>query len=184
MYLYLDTTEKISIGLLDEKFNWISYLESEEKVVSKVVHTLINNILEERSLSFDDLKGAFFSSGPGSYTGMRVSDGIAKVFKWHNIAIYSFYHFDVPRLLDVPSGAWIAKAFKGESFVFEWNQSSTSKKLIKEIDGDIDNQVFNHDKTKKLIKENSEVFFNQIISFNKYLDLYYYRELEVEFQRS
>lgn len=128
-YLFIDTSDHLVLGLLDEDYNWLELLETEDKKSSASIHSHIYNLLEPRGLKVKDIKGLFQVAGPGSYTGMRISEGISQVLEWQNIPIYSFYHFSVPYILGMEKGAWVSKAFKNEIFLYEWRGSEVKKSL-------------------------------------------------------
>ena len=128
-YLFIDTSDHLVLGLLDEEYNWLELIETEDKKSSASIHSHIYGLLETRGLKIKEIKGLFQVAGPGSYTGMRISEGIAQVLEWQNIPIYSFYHFSVPYFLGVQKGAWVSKAFKSEVFLYEWRGSELKKSL-------------------------------------------------------
>jgi tRNA threonylcarbamoyladenosine biosynthesis protein TsaB len=198
MKLFLDTTFGITVGLLNDKNSWIDYSFVDGKKGSAVIHKLILDVLEKNSLSVGDIKVLFQIAGPGSYTGMRVSDGISQIFEWQKIKTYSFYHFDVPKLLNISTGVWFANAFKGELFVYKWNDDKNNKLLMKLEDAlnflettDIpvytsflnDSVKSNYELTKDLIKLNSKNVFDYVEENSLKKELYYFRTLDEEFSR-
>ena len=76
-WLYTDTTNHVVLGILSEKFEWIEYIEIFNQKSTADLHFLINEILQKHKLNFAKLDGYLFAAGPGSYTGMRVSEIIA-----------------------------------------------------------------------------------------------------------
>ena len=198
MKLFLDTTFGITVGLLNEKNGWVDYSFVDGQKGSAVIHKLILDILEKNNLSIEDVKVLFQIAGPGSYTGMRVSDGISQTFEWQKIRTYSFYHFDVPKILNINSGVWFANAFKGELFIFKWNDKENEKLLLRMdealnyLEGaDIpiyasfqNNSVDSeYELTKDLIKENSKNVFDYVEDKNLKKELFYFRTLDEEFSR-
>src|SRR5690606_33604247 len=77
-----------------------------------------------------ELNGLFVCNGPGSYTGIRLGEGIAQVFEMLNIPIYSFHHYKVPKLLGHESGQWSCHAFKGEIYNYLWDANSSEEQLV------------------------------------------------------
>ncbi len=196
MYLFLDTTTNITVGILDEKFRWLSYDYVLSNKSSSLVHAIINEQIKKCGADLSRLEGVFYCSGPGSYTGMRISQGIVDILGWHQLPIKSFYHFDIPQLLGISRGAWISKAFKREAFLYRWSGESSEsglyqmKELPLELDG-IDNIFFGHDKldsydgelTSNLIRNNSEEIFKNVVRLNENKPLFYYRSLEEEYSK-
>ncbi len=195
MYLFIDTTFEITIGLLDKNFDWLEYQHIQSNKSSAVVHKMVFDLLEKNGLKVVALDGVFFSAGPGSYTGMRVSEGIKDIFEWQGIKVNSFYHFDIPQLSGESSGQWVSKAFKGEYFVFEWDEKEEKRFFIKESELDDfikEKHIYSHedfgdncntDLTRDLIHKNSEQIFSLILKNNLVKSLYYYRTLDQEFTR-
>lgn len=200
-YLYLDTTEKLIIGFLDEKFNWKSYVDMEKNKTSALIHGLIHETLEENKCHEKDLTGFLSTNGPGSYTGVRLAEGIAQVFEWQKISCYSFYHFNVPSLIKSESvGAFFSKAFKGETFICDWDKNHEQRELLpndlfkqrletlekegKEIFShfDLEYEVpFRVQYTSDLIKDNPSILFPKVIEKKLRLPPFYYRTLDKEF---
>lgn len=198
-YLYLDTTDHLIVGLLDSNLSWIEYLELDDRKSSGKIHGVIFELLEKYELSVESLSGVFQVSGPGSYTGMRVSEGIVRVFDWESIPTYSFYHFDVPKITGITEGKWLSSAFKGEVFVYSWSEEDSNKFLFKDSDlasfihssnpiythFDLDNIDLHNDKVIKysseLIKNKSKEVFRHVLDRKMRVEPFYYRSLEIEF---
>src|SRR5690606_16531480 len=108
--LYFDTTNQIQLGLLNEEMNWVAFEVHPERKASQAIHGLIDELLKKNHKKFNDLKNIFKLSGPGSYTGMRVGEGIAQVLEWQGHEVLGFYHYDIARTL-YSQGLWFAKAF-------------------------------------------------------------------------
>lgn len=197
--LFIDTTQGITVGIIDENYKWSHYDFSDSNKSSSIVHKMIQDAILEAGNQLSEIKNFIQVSGPGSYTGMRVSDGISQVFAWQDIKVYSFHHFQVPKILNVEQGIWCAKAFKGEIFCYQWLNEKNNSFLIKEanLESSIKNErniytSINHDffpngfeinKTAKLIKENPEQLFSYIFRNNLNEPLYYFRTIEEEFSK-
>jgi tRNA threonylcarbamoyladenosine biosynthesis protein TsaB len=200
-YLYLDTTEKLIIGFLDSEFGWKSYVDMEKNKTSAHIHGLIHETLKENNCSEKELTGFISTNGPGSYTGVRLAEGIAQVFEWQKIPCFSFYHFNVPGLLDSNNkGVFFSKAFKGETFLSVWSGDSEQKELISNNDFEKriqelkseGKEIYTHFKgeeensyvstfTSDLIKDNSSIIFPKVIDQKLRLPPFYYRTLDKEF---
>ncbi|MCO4792484.1 MAG: hypothetical protein KC493_02135 [Bacteriovoracaceae bacterium] len=130
--LYIDTSEHLVLGLLDKDYSWIDYLDTKEKKGSGILHGLLFELMNSHSMNFKDLDRVFFTAGPGSYTGMRLGEGLCQVLEMENLEVNSFYHFEVPKLLAHDKGVWISKAFKREIFVHQWDGEKINDGLIEE----------------------------------------------------
>jgi tRNA A37 threonylcarbamoyladenosine modification protein TsaB len=192
-YLYLDTSIGQLTGLMDDHFESIEWIKNPESKSSQFLHRQIYELLKKHSCEFGKLKGLIYCSGPGSYTGLRQTLSFAQILNLEHVPCSSFYHFEVPKLLGHKAGIFVSNAFKGETFLFQWNGEEEQKKLIKtdlktEILSTMTSEKFSIDKeftsTQELIESNSKEFFSLVIRENKQKDLYYYRDLEVEFKVS
>jgi tRNA threonylcarbamoyladenosine biosynthesis protein TsaB len=187
-YLFLDTTNGLTIGLLSDKIEWLFYEKLSEKKPSEVIHSKINKILESHKISFKEIT-LITLAGPGSYTGMRLSEGIAHILKLCDVPVISFFHFEVPSMLGVKSGKWVTNAFKGQFFIYEWNGEVSNKKLVDSLDLNAEiysNSFFDSNLkiilTDDLIKDNAKEIFQKVISRNEFLPAYYFRTLDEEFK--
>ena len=193
--LYVDSTSGLVIGLLDSNFNWIEYIDTLEKKPSEVIHVEIYNLMKRHNLNLGTMN-FFFSAGPGSYTGMRLGEGIAQVLAWDSKNVFSFHHFDVPGLIGVEKGFWVTNAFKGQVFIYNWDlkKKTAEKELVdsadfKIVDADLgytmssDIKDFNHlKKTKDLVKNSSVLIFAKVYQDKMRQPPYYFRTLEEEFK--
>lgn len=191
--LFVDSTSGLVVGLLDSRFSWVEYLSLDEKKPSEIIHHEIFNLLTKYNLNLREMQ-CFISSGPGSYTGMRLSEGLAQVFELSKIPVYSFYHFDVPRLTGVERGFWSTNAFKGQVFIYNWNGSETEKHLVNKDAFVIEDEKLGYTldttdpifanliPTKNLIQTEAPVLFAKIKEQNLRVAPYYFRSLDEEFR--
>lgn len=191
-YLFLDTTNGLTIGLLNRDLNWLAFEKRDEKKPSEVVHTLINEQLIKNNLKINDIT-LITIAGPGSYTGMRLSEGIAQMFKVCGIKILSLFHFEVPAIVGISSGKWISPAFKGELFIYSWNNGTTNKELVREVGLALPNDFYSNQdfknnsnviNTTNLIQQNPKKVFEYVLSRNEFFPAYYFRSLEEEFKQN
>ncbi len=190
--LFIDSTSGLVVGLLDSKFNWVEYKSLDEKKPSEVIHYEIYNLLKKYNLELKNMR-SFVSSGPGSYTGMRLSEGIAQVFELGHMTVYSFYHFDVPRLSGIKKGFWATNAFKGQVFIYNWDGDQVEKHLVGKDSFTIEDKSWGYtlDKndplfvdlaaTKELIKNEPAKIFSTVLEKKLRVPPYYFRSLEEEF---
>lgn len=195
MFLFIDTTKDITVGIVDSEYQWLEYEFFENAKGSALIHKCIYDQLNKQKKEVHDLKGVIQVAGPGSYTGMRVSEGVSQIFDWQKFDTFSFYHYEVPQLLGKTEGTWFANAFKGEYFLYKWNGVEGSKALIKKNElniNEIENlytsfQFENFDNdislTSKLIEENNVELFKEIVTKKIKRPLYYYRTIDQEYTR-
>ena len=195
MYLFIDTTQNITIGLLGEDLKWVDYQYLISKKSSAELHYLIYQMLSSKDIDVTSVSGLIYCAGPGSYTGMRISEGLSNIFEWSTIKVNSFYHFEVPGICGIDEGVWCAKAFKGEYFLYSWNKTIGEKVLVPE--SDLESRVqnkefyFGHEAvleksgklSKDFIKDYHQIIFKYVLENNLCVPLYYYRPLEEEFSR-
>ncbi|MFZ4714017.1 MAG: hypothetical protein ACOYL6_09910 [Bacteriovoracaceae bacterium] len=205
--LFLDTSHHLTLGLLNEKFQWLDYRKIEGGKTATDLHHNLYQMLTGHKLQLKNLSAAIQIAGPGSYTGMRVSDGLFQSLKLFGLNTHSIYHFDVPHLLGKSSGLWLSNAFKGEIFSVEWDGEQKNQNLMSEKDfisryEDVKNtKLYTHHitafsptfslwvkqksfcETSALIQDCSELLFPQIVQQNVYKPIFYYRPIEQEFKK-
>ena len=205
--LFLDTTHNLSLGILNEKFEWRDYRYFNQGKSATKLHQSLHALLKDHNLKLKDLDLAVQVAGPGSYTGMRVSDGFFQTLKLFGMKTHSLYHFDVLQLLNIDSAQWIANAFKGEIFSFRHHQETgvqnlyLEKDFIHEREKNSSLSLYTHfndafsptfklwaqDKnileTSDLIKNHPQKVFSQIVNLNFEKSLFYYREIDQEFKK-
>ncbi len=199
MYLYLDTVNHLVLGLYDHKQKkWQSFKEVLSKKTSGIIHKEVYDLLSQSDIKLANIEGAIITSGPGSYTGMRVAKGFADILSWNNISVNSFYHFEVPKLVGLTSYSWISYAFKGELFEFQLQEGIENHYLHQEDSFSFENKkiLFTHffddshpfpedvRSSSNMIKESPEKVFHDVLNYNFKRPLFYYRTLDQEFKKS
>lgn len=202
--LFIDTSHHLNLGLLDENYEWIEYFQKYETKNSALLHSKIFEMCSSADILVKDINRIFLNLGPGSYTGIRMAEGIGQIFNIAAIRSFSFYHYDIPLVLNVQKGIWLSKAFKGEYFVFKWdgkNKESSLKKedTIKKLLSDSledDFQIFANCvesigildcpivETSRLTKDFSAKIFSNFEKIGIAREPYYFRSLEEEFSVS
>lgn len=194
-HLFLDSSLYLQFGLLNENFEWVDHLLIETTKSSNILHSELNRMLEKNRVSFDDIDTVFSVSGPGSYTGIRLVEGISQILTWQGKSVLSIYHFEIPKLVGFESGHWISEAFKGEAFIYSWNSKDDKKELVnkKQLPDFFEDELFSHRtdfagldtvSTSALVFENAKKIFSYMKTENLKREPYYYRELESEFKVS
>lgn len=199
--LYIDSSHFLTLGLLNEKFEWIDYCEYREKKTSSILHVELLDLLTRNQLTTDSLTQVIEAAGPGSYTGMRVAEGLCQILEWQGRVCRSFYHFEVPKLCGHTQGVWIAKAFKGEIFCYHFNDNHEEAQFIKEAELESFRQqsqaqgrpVFGHYRddiegldflSSYLIYESPTEVLGAVWKRGERKGPYYFRPLELEFKVS
>ena len=194
-YLYIDTSKHLVLGLLDQKFKWSDFLEVKDVKTSAHIHKDIFSMLSENKLKLNDLDAIFVVSGPGSYTGVRVAEGLAQVLEWAKIPVYSFNHFQIPEFLADESWVFVSKAFKGEFFIYEKDGKeylnkledftdfiniSKAEKIYSHFAEDLPEGITHF--TSEVLKENAPDIFSKVLQEKLRSRPFYYRPLEKEFK--
>lgn len=199
--LYIDSSHFLTLGILDQNFEWIDYREYREKKTSSILHVELLDLLERNQLSIDLVTQIIEAAGPGSYTGMRVAEGLCQILEWQERVCRSFYHFEIPCMSGVECGVWVAKAFKGEIFCHTYNGDQSEHSFIKESDFPSKRKsweeegrvVFGHYRddieeldqvTSCLIYESPQKLLKAIWDRGERKGPYYFRPLEQEFKVS
>jgi tRNA threonylcarbamoyladenosine biosynthesis protein TsaB len=186
---FLDTSNGLTVGLYKNN-SWISYEQFEEKKPSEVLHRKIFEIAHKHNVLIEN--STFISiAGPGSYTGMRLSEGMAQILKICGTKIFSFYHFEVPRMTGIEQGSFCTNAFKNQFFFYDWNVDEGSSYLLNADDVNFSKNVYSNMnlslfssviQTSQLIKDHPEKIFNYVINRGTFLNSYYFRSLDEEFK--
>ena len=59
--LFVDTTNQLTLGLLNKDWAWLDYFHSSELRTSAVkIHALIFDLLKKHNLTMSDIKKVFF----------------------------------------------------------------------------------------------------------------------------
>lgn len=188
--LYIDTSELLVAGLLDDDLSWIDHETAGPARGPRSIHRVIHDLLSRRGLAAGDLDGVVQAAGPGSYTGVRLAEGVSQVLEWLGADVANFYHFETPRLLGVPRGAWTARAFKGEVFVHRWDGDGSSSGLVREADRPRGPGLFTHfpsplapgaGLTSEMARERPRELAGAVLARGARLAPWYYRPPEREF---
>ncbi len=197
-YLFLDTSHQdVIVGLLDEHFRWIEYKKLLTKKPSEVLHGALYEVTEKHRLKLKSVTAVFASAGPGSYTGMRLSEGIVQVIAMLNKPIYSFYHFEVPKFFENKNFQWWSNAFKGEYFCYRYKNGNEEimhfskegfqwgKEKSMSLENFSEEVAFLDLGCRSCIQEIYERphdFFEMVKNRNLKFQPYYYRSIDEEFK--
>ena len=190
--LFIDNAEEMVLGILNDNLEFEQYYHFQDRQNASRIHARLNNLLQEQQVSLEDIKKIYITSGPGSYTGVRVVEGIAQIMKWQGKDIFSFYHFEIPAMSGIGQGVWVAPAWKEELFVYFWEGERYSKKLISSLKFEFTGKEYSFGNrcngfsvcsSRKLLLEQSSTIFECVHKRGKYLPPYYYRKIEQEFKK-
>ena len=204
-FLFVDSTYDITLGILDDNFRWIDFKKFTGQKASAILQTETFKMFQANNLKVKEIKAIFNVSGPGFYTGLRLSEGLLDVFKIFGIPNYSFYSYELPYLCGHNEGAWFTKAYKGEYFLHSWRKNDVKSELFptKDVESrliSLDLPLFIHSEsaldplsfglikkfipTSELLKNSSKVIFKHILETDSHRDSFYFRAPEDEFRVS
>ncbi|HAZ11591.1 MAG: hypothetical protein A2X86_17865 [Bdellovibrionales bacterium GWA2_49_15] len=195
--LYLDTSQVISLGLLNEQHEFIDFQTIQDKKSGTRIHVILHDFLNKHKLEIKSIESLFILAGPGSYTGMRVSEGIAQILELEKILIYSFYTYQISEFSGATSGQWLTTAFKGQVFVYSWGPTDKTSELcdlqsftprnVSEVyyHGDLPKELqqlkSDHHNTNSLIQQHSKAIFRTVKELGLRHRPQYFRLPEQEF---
>jgi tRNA threonylcarbamoyladenosine biosynthesis protein TsaB len=196
--LFVDTTYDICLGLLGDDLKWIEIRTQKGQRASAVLQNQVYGICKEHEIFPADLKGIISVAGPGFYTGLRLSQGFADIFKVFGVPSMSFYTYEIPRWCGHEKGVWMTKAYRGEWFFHEWDGNYTENILVAttKVEEHLKHydHVFIHSETAiealpknfsstlKLLEERPEQIFSEVVKKSLVRESYYFRAPEDEFR--
>ena len=189
--LFIDTTEETTLGILDENLEFEECRHFTDKHSASRIHFNLNNMLQEHKIPLENIARLYVASGPGSYTGLRVTEGIAQIMKWQGKEILSCYQFEIPFMAGVEQGVWISQAWKGELFFYFWKGDEHWSKLVSDAEYEIKGEEYSFGgqcggidvcSTRDLLQRHSSIIFGTVTRRGKHLTPYYYRDVEQEFK--
>lgn len=186
--LFLDTTSNAHIGLLKDG-EFIGFEKGSEQKASQKFHYRVYELLEKNKLKLAEIKHIFQMAGPGSYTGMRLSEGFANILEINDTRVNSLYHFEIPSLLGEMDYTFISNAFKKEYFIADYTDGQLTKSLVAHKEFQSHKKLYSHEafedieasSTLELIIQNPQLIETAIQNDTK-RELYYYRALDDEFK--
>lgn len=194
MYLYLDTSENLTLALFDSSYKLVDLREVESKKTSLILQSCLNDLLRTVNVNLLELDAIIFCAGPGSYTGMRVGQGFVDICKWQGVKVYSFYHFMIPKILGYAEGVWVSSAFKGQDFIHTWNDNKWDNNLFERpmfLEEVKEKKVFSRNdsyediptiSTQEMLKSNAKELIKTIVESKLSSELYYYRPIDQEYK--
>jgi len=158
-------------------------------------------MLKEAGVSIQQVKQVFYVAGPGFYTGLRISHGLADMLRLLGCKLVNIYNFEIPALLGEESYTWVTKAYRGE--VFLYSSDNKTAKLMPEkefllqdwsgkvfihhqsaLDQNMLAKLSNTQQTEELLLNNIAKALQWAKASNSLRELYYFRPPEEEFKPS
>lgn len=204
--LFIDSTYDITIGILGDDLGWIDFKKFSGQKASTVIQKETHAMLGSFGIKLKDIESIITIAGPGFYTGLRLSEGFADVLKFSGIKHYSLLSYTIPRLLDIRSGTWMTKAYRGEYFFHTWSSEGQKNELIStselekyslnisksnfyiHSDSGIDEFskrfFIDSSTTHDLLRKNPNKIFTELLNSTEKSDSFYFRAPEDEFKVS
>lgn len=192
--IFCDSCNGIKLGILDSSFNWLEYQEFNVSRSSTLLFKELHRMLEEHKVELAELESIYLLMGPGSYTGIRLLQGMKDLYSTWGLDVYGFYSFEVPKLSGINKGQFVMSAYKGEFYSYEWNSEEESQKLLSDVPQNLESgTVFSIiDKVSdletrpvyELLKSDSKKIFSQVNNKKLKRNAFYFRPLEKEFNVS
>jgi len=199
-YLFIDSTYDLSLGILTEGLDWLSFKKVNGQKASMVIQKATYELLNLHNIKAEDLKGIITVNGPGFYTGLRLAEGFSDVFNFFGVNQFSFYSYEIPFWLGHFEGTWITKAYRGEYFFYRWKGQESSIELMSVTEFEnmhFEGKYFVHSKealdslslslikepfeTSKLMEEFPQIIFKNALAVPKH-EPFYFRPPEDEFK--
>ena len=185
-FLFLDSSYYLQFGLVDDNLEWIDFREIRNRKGSSLLHGELYKLLRENHFQIEDVGKIVLGGGPGSYTGIRLAEGIAQIFEWQKVEINSFYYFEIPYFSGVEEGTWCAEAFKGEIFLYEWNKDKSQHSFMKEDQFKAytpsHGELYQIGNTTELLRKHPQKAFSRILKRKQRFSPFYFRADEREFR--
>ena len=206
--LFIDTSYDVFIGLLNSQGKWEGHTILKGFKASQILQKEIYQLLQEKNLTVSAIDSVITSSGPGFYTGMRLSEGVADVFKLKGLPHFSYYNFMIPKWYGHKSGLWMTKAYRGEYFFYLWSETKEEKFLLQSkelesyfsqwrklnipffihqesaIDEKLKVFVPHYTETVHLVESTPGILYQAVVNNNIQEPSYYFRAPEDEFRPS
>lgn len=197
-YLFIDSTYELTLGVLDDGLNWLSYERETGQKASQIIQKKAYELLSKHNLTPENLSGIITVNGPGFYTGLRLAEGFADVFSFFGVKQFSMYSYEIPLWCGYSEGTWFTKAYRGEYFFYRWKNAENSQELMAAKDLKIsEGQYFIHSpasldtlsagmiqnpiETFELLKTSPQKIFPHVLNGPK-REPFYFRAPEDEFK--
>lgn len=198
-HLFVDSTYDLTLGLLKDDFSWAKFVTFPNQKASEILQLETLNLCTQEGIDVSELKSVISVSGPGFYTGLRLSEGFVDVLKLSGIQGYSFYSYEALALLGIVNANWVTKAYRGEYFIHSGGENILiPSKELKDFVVDKSHFYIHSDKaiddlgrecmpdaisTIELIGKHPEIL-RLMVENNFQRESYYFRAPEDEFRTS
>ncbi len=138
--LSIDTSQKSFSLTISKNNKYYSFIDTSEKVSSETVLIEIDELVSKCKLLPNDINTVIHNSGPGSFTGVRVSSAIVQAIGYSNdcpvyginsllIDAYSLYKKNNNKYIQVIKKAFGDQAFHG-SFVMSDKECTLNEDVM------------------------------------------------------
>ena len=195
--LIVDTSLGLQIIYYDSETNIQDNILEEKSKLSSIFHVHLDKILKKNNVSWDQLDHFIYNLGPGSYTGLKIAKGLAQTLALTKTKTIGYHEFEIPFILNHHTGNWIDNAFKNQYFIYEWDNKTNRHYLINKEDFFFSDKkkYFCKNKelwekedivsTQKILMENASKFIELVVQREGISqDIFYYRAIDMEYQRS
>jgi tRNA A37 threonylcarbamoyladenosine modification protein TsaB len=137
-FFFIDSSYDLTWAFIENKKNFHLH-RSIEKKLSKNFHFEVFQKLNLMNISFKkDIDSILYCAGPGFYTGLRVAQVFSDLSGVRNL--YNYFSYEVPFILGEHKYIWMTKAYRGEYFIYKYENTNGEKILVSEND-DVTNLV-------------------------------------------
>lgn len=191
--LFLDACDGLKIGMLDRQLNWQEFLDFPIKKASNTLFIETQKLLEKNNIELKNLEQIFLCLGPGSYTGVRLLQGMKELYQTESIKVFSFYNFEIPYLNHIQTGSYITSAHKQEIYQYRWDGENYFQDLFNAKRFDVKNNgtlygmqdQYNEYELRNvytLLRNNPKKVFKSVLNKKLKREAFYFRPLEKEFR--
>lgn len=197
--LLVDTSFGFKAAYEDTEKEILELISVDTTKLSEVFHTEIDQLILKYNSSWKNLDNYIYNLGPGSYTGLKIGSSLASSLKTTSTKTFGYHEYKLPYLLGYSEGIWIDKAFKKQIFVYEWNKEKSHHYLL-----DINDFFFKPNQryfckndlvwdkveilsTQDLFKNEGSKIIKRVLdesNENQDQDIFYYRTIDMEYNRS
>lgn len=195
--LIVDTSLGLQAIYYDSKTDKQVRINEEKSKLSSIFHVKLDELVKNNNISWDQVDYYIYNLGPGSYTGLKIAKGLAQSLSLTKTKTLGFHEFELPAILGNNQGVWIDNAFKNQYFIYEWDQENKSHYLLNKTDFFFseNKEYFAKEKedwnnagivsTRELLNSNAPKIIEYVIN-SKIVneEIFYYRTIDMEYQRS
>lgn len=165
--LFLDTSNKyITLAIFKDNIECYLYHEKIKKTLSVEILPLIENALADCSIKTKDINKIYVSTGPGSFTGIRIGLTIMKVMAWSlNIDIVPISSLELLATTNFDTDYIIPyiDARRGNCFIAIYDNNLNTIKPDQFVNFNSFMEQIDHQKTFKIVSYDDLEYSNVIV---------------------